>query len=113
MHREKFTLDVLETTVRFGLRPNRPDLIIEYLAIIKQIINNTSSQPEKFRFAARATRIIYDTIADQKLDCTWRDVCSDYIYLCFRLLHANTLFEHQFFQIRQFRYQFAALQTQI
>lgn len=111
MHRYHITIDVLETIIRFGLRPNRPDLMKDYFATFKIIISQTAEQTERFALALRTARLLHNTLADEELPLAWRNTCADHIYLCIRLLQANTQSDQQATQFRIVQHQFAALKT--
>lgn len=111
MHQYPITIDVLETIIRYGGRPNRPDLVNLYIANIETIIEHTSEQAERFLFAIRPAQLIYSAIADESISMSWRSVCADHIHLCIRLLKVNSELSHQLTQFKIFQYQFAALQS--
>jgi hypothetical protein len=109
MYQYHITLDVMETIVRFGLRPNRPDLIVDYLTTLKTLITHEQVQQERFSLALRAAQLMHSAISDSNIPLAWRSMCADNIYLCIRLLQANTQSDHQETQFRIVQHQFAAI----
>ena len=78
-HRPSIDVQPLESAVRYGLFPDQPQVLWDYLSISNEV---AQSQPEHDRHAIhlRVFRTLMDAICDSCVAQHWRYQCLDQIY---------------------------------
>ena len=71
-------LESLETLIRNGQEPNKPNILYKYLEMGEGYAE--SLEPKKYQTYTRLYKTLVDTISDPLVDINWRQLCLDNIH---------------------------------